>query len=146
MSIDWKSRQNAVCPNVHNSNNKSISDAVKQTFGDKGFDVAFECVGVEATMTDAVENIEKGGTIVIVGVFAEKPRIDVGLVQDRELKLIGTLMYKYEDYIEAVKLIESGKVITEPLYSKHFPLRSYNEAYKFIEENAEKTMKVFIDI
>ena len=76
--------------------------------GRHGFDVAFECVGVEPTITAAVANIQKGGTIVVVGVFGEKPRVDLGLVQDRELNLRGTLMYKREDYVRAVELIAAA--------------------------------------
>ena len=97
-------------------------------------------------MTEVIETIQKGGNIVVVGVFAEKPRIDLGFVQDRELNLIGTLMYKYQDYEKAVELIDSGRVKTEPLYSKHFPFSEYSEAYDFIDAQRDKTMKVFIDL
>jgi L-iditol 2-dehydrogenase/threonine 3-dehydrogenase len=115
-------------------------------FGENGFDVAFECVGIEATMTEVIETIQKGGTIVVVGVFAEEPRINLGFVQDRELNLIGTLMYQYRDYEKAVEFIDTGKVKTEPLYSKHFPFSSYADAYDFIDAQRDKSMKVFIDL
>jgi len=136
------------CGIKHTSNPKeeSLKEASEKAFGSSGIDVAFECVGIEATMTEVIETIQKGGTIVVVGVFAEKPRVDLGFVQDRELNLIGTLMYKYEDYENAVKLIDNGKVKTEPLYSKHFPFSAYSEAYDFIDTQKDKTMKVFIDL
>jgi 2-desacetyl-2-hydroxyethyl bacteriochlorophyllide A dehydrogenase len=130
--------------NIFNSKNKNLKDEVNKFFGEKGFDVAFECVGIEATMTDAIENIQKGGTIVVVGVFAVKPRINLGIVQDRELMLMGTLMYKYEDYVHSVEIIDSGKVLTEPLLSKHFPFNQYADAYRYIDQNCDNTMKVFI--
>ena len=136
------------CGIRHTSNPKDLSlkEAGEKAFGSSGFDIAFECAGIEATMTEVIETIQKGGTIVVVGVFSEKPRIDLGFVQDRELNLIGTLMYKYEDYENAVQLIDSGKVKTEPLYSKHFPFSAYSEAYEFIDAQKDKTMKVFIDL
>jgi L-iditol 2-dehydrogenase len=136
------------CGIVHKSNSEveTVKVATKRVFGEKGFDIAFECVGIEKTMTDAIENIQKGGAIVVVGVFAEKPRIDLGLVQDRELRLIGTLMYKYEDYIKAVDLIHTQKVKTEPLFSKHFAFSEYTKAYNFIDQQRDKSMKVFIDL
>ena len=87
------------------SGEESVPDAARRILGPQGFDVAFECVGVEPTITAAVANIQKGGTIIVVGVFGEKPRVDLGLVQDRELNLRGTLMYKREDYVRAVELI-----------------------------------------
>lgn len=129
-----------------NAAEESLADAAGRIFGQDGFDVVFECVGVEDTMTAAIENIQKGGTIVVVGVFGEKPRMDMGLVQDRELNLHGTLMYQRPDYERAVELIDSGAVVTDPLFSKHFSMDEYLEAYRFIDTQRDKTMKVFIDV
>jgi 2-desacetyl-2-hydroxyethyl bacteriochlorophyllide A dehydrogenase len=129
-----------------NPNSVSLKEGSAKIFGESGFDIAFECVGVDATMKDAIENVQKGGTVVVVGVFGEKARIDLGLVQDRELSLVGTLMYKYEDYLKAVELIDAGDIITEPLFSKHFDFGKFADAYAFIDEQRDKTMKVFIDL
>ncbi len=138
--------RNCGLTNTFNPNNESLTDANQRVFGDKGFDVALEAVGVEETMNSAIENIEKGGLIVVVGVFAENPRINLGFVQDRELKLVGTLMYKHEDYEEAVKLIHSGKIQTNPLETNHFPFEKYLDAYQFIDQQRDRSMKVFIDL
>lgn len=132
--------------NTSNAREESLADAARRVFGADGFDVALECVGVEPTMTAAIANIQKGGTIVVVGVFGEKPRIDMGLVQDRELNLHGTLMYQKRDYERAVELIASGAIKTEPLMSIHFSIDDYLEAYRYIETQGDKTMKVFIDV
>ncbi len=129
-----------------NAGEENLADAAGRIFGSAGFDVVLECVGVEPTMTAAIENIQKGGTIVVVGVFGEKPRVDMGLVQDRELNLHGTLMYQRPDYERAVELIDTGAIITDPLISKHFPVDDYLEAYRFIDTQRDKTMKVFIDV
>jgi len=129
-----------------NPTQESLKEASLRVFGATGFNVALECVGVEATMKDAIETIAKGGTIVVVGVFGDKPRVDLGLVQNNELNLVGTLMYKKEDYLRAVELIGSGAVQTIPLMSRHYSMDAYLEAYKFIDQARDKTMKVFIDI
>jgi len=129
-----------------NAREESLTEGSQRVFGADGFDIALEVVGVEPTITQIIANIEKGGTIVIVGVFAEKPRVDLGLVQDRELNIHGTLMYKQEDYLRAVELVEAGEVKLEPLMSKHFAFEDYLQAYRFIEEQGDKAMKVFIDV
>ncbi len=129
-----------------NAGKEDLATASKLAFGSAGFDIAFECVGVEDTMTAAIENIQKGGTIIVVGVFAERPRVNLGLVQDRELNLRGTLMYQRADYERAVELINSEKVMTSPLFSKHFTFDEYSAAYEFIEAQADKSMKIFIDV
>jgi 2-desacetyl-2-hydroxyethyl bacteriochlorophyllide A dehydrogenase len=131
---------------VSNAAEETLDEAVKRVFRSDGFDVAFECVGAEDTIESAIECIGKGGVIVVVGVFGQKPRIDLGLLQDRELSLIGTLMYKREDYEEAIKLIAQGKIMTAPLESEHFPFGQYSAAYSFIDKQGEQCMKVFIDL
>jgi len=132
--------------NTFNPQRESLTEAKQRCFGDQGFSAALEAVGIEDTMNSAIENIEKGGVIVVVGVFPENAKVNLGYVQDRELTLIGTLMYKHEDYEKAVELLDSGKIITEPLESKHFPFESYLDAYKFIDEQGDRSMKVFIDL
>jgi len=132
--------------NTSNAGKESLTQASNRIFGAEGFDIAFEAAGAEATMTAAVDAIQKGGTIVVVGVFAEKPHIDMSVVGDRELSLIGTLMYKHEDYTKAVELISEGSVITAPLVTKHFAFEQYPEAYKFIDEQADMSLKVMIDM
>ncbi|MFQ6038327.1 MAG: zinc-binding dehydrogenase, partial [Candidatus Aminicenantales bacterium] len=96
-----------------NPGKETLEVAVRRVFGAEGFDVGIEAVGVEETMNALIESIEKGGRIVVVGVFPESPRINLGFVQDRELRLVGTLMYRHEDYEEAVRLIASGKIRTQ---------------------------------
>jgi L-iditol 2-dehydrogenase len=132
--------------NTSNPSREGLKAAAHRVFGAQGFDLAFECVGVEATLTAATENLAKGGTLVVVGVFGERPRMDMGLVQDRELKVLGTLMYQRPDYELAVAWIASGDIVTEPLMSEHFPMDRYLDAYRHLDEKRDQTMKVFIDV
>lgn len=129
-----------------NATKEKLVDAANRVFGDEGFDVAFEAAGVEETMAQVIPSIQKGGTIVVVGVFGDVPRVDLSTAGDHELSLIGTLMYKHEDYEKAVEFIAKVAVNTKPLITKHFPFENYNEAYKFIDEQGDRTMKVMIDL
>jgi len=131
---------------VSNAAAESLAQASARTFGTKGFDVAFECAGVEAALDEAVSAIAKGGTIVAVGVYGDRPLVNMGFVQDRELNIIGTLMYQYGDFVKAVRLMKSGAVVTAPLDSNHFPFEQYPAAYAFIDAQADRSMKVFIDL
>ena len=129
-----------------NIREERLEDAARRLLGGRGFDVAFEAAGSEAALDDALRNVRKSGRIVAVGVFEEKPRVDVSLLGDRELTLKGTLMYKHEDYQQAVDWIASGAIRTEPLITCHFPFDRYAEAYRFIEEQAHQTLKVMVDV
>lgn len=125
---------------------ESVPEAIRRTFGGEGFGLAFECAGVEATINTAIETLGKGGTVIVVAVFGEKPRIDIGLIQDHELNVLGTLMYQRADYEQAIELIRSEKIRTGPLISDHVPFAEYPSAYERIEQARDKVMKVFIDL
>jgi threonine dehydrogenase-like Zn-dependent dehydrogenase len=55
-------------------------------------------------------------------------------------------MYQQNDYEQAVKWIADGSIITEPLVTRHFPFEKYEDAYRYIEEQGETTLKVVIDL
>ncbi len=126
------------------ANSESLVDAVAKHFGPDKADLSLECIGAEPTMTQAILAARKGSTSVVVGVFGKKPLVDLGLVQDRELSLVGTLMYKAEDYVDAVALAATGKMALDRLVTDRYKFDDYIEAYRYIEKAGDKAMKVMI--
>lgn len=129
-----------------NTQAEDLASALRRHLGPDGADLILECVGVEATITQAVSNARKGTTIVIVGVFGQKPVVDLGLVQDRELRLVGTLMYQKADYKQAIELAASGALALDELVTHRFPFADYLAAYQTIEAAQGNIMKVMITL
>jgi len=125
---------------------ESLHEAAGCVFGEAGFDLAFECAGSEATVSAALEHINKGGTIVQVALYPQPPRAGLSLLSEHEKSLIGSMMYKREDYAGAIELIATGQVITEPLISRHFAFDDYPSAYDCIDRERDNVMKVMIDL
>jgi L-iditol 2-dehydrogenase len=121
-----------------------LAAAVKEHFGDAKADLILECVGSPQTISQAVAVARKGTDIIVVGVFGDKPVVDMGTVQDRELRLIGTLMYQEPDWKKAIDLVEAVKIRLAPLITDHFEFADYKKAYEYIEANRERAMKVMI--
>jgi L-iditol 2-dehydrogenase len=140
-----KARQCGVDLTV-NTTHQDLGEAILNNFGPDKADLILECVGVQDTITQAVSNARKGSTIVVVGVFGKKPEVDLGLVQDRELSLIGTLMYQKCDYERAIELVASGKLCLGPMITHRFAFQDYLQAYETIEELKGESMKVMIDL
>ncbi len=143
---DWRLDMAKRCgiPLQANPSKVELGTAVVQAFGPDKADLIMECVGGQRTVESAVAVARKGSDIVIVGVYGDKPTVDMGVVQDRELRLTGTLMYREPDWKTAIKLIESGKVNLAPLVTDRFKFADYLKAYEHIEANKEKSMKVMI--
>jgi len=111
-----------------------FAEGIKEFFGGSGFQIGFEAAGVQPSLDALMANVEKGGDIIILGVYSENPTVNMYYLGEHELNVFGSMMYRREDYQEAVKMIDSGKIKTAPLVSKHFNFESYLEAYHFIEE------------
>ena len=132
---------------VVNVGKTKLADFCKATFGsERAFDVAAECVGIAPTIRDGLFALKKGGTMLIVGVFPHEVPVNMGLVQDRELKLVGSLMYRMEDFVEARDLIASGRVSITPLISARYPLSEIALAMETIDRERDKNIKTMIHI
>lgn len=132
--------------NTVNLSKEKFQDAIKRVFGDEGFQVGFEAAGAQSAVTDLVAGVENGGTIIIVGVFEENPVVNMGFLGEHELSVLGSLMYLHDDYEEAVKLIAEKKIKTQPLITSRFPFNQYLDAYKFIDKQPDKSVKVMINV
>jgi len=124
-----------------------LTDFFVEEFGKPNpIDLAMECVGAEATLLQAIESATEGGQIVIVGVPPTDPKIRLSWVQDRELELLGTLMYTQCDFEEARDLIATGRVQTEPLITARYPLERVGEALHEVLTHPENNVKTLITI
>jgi L-iditol 2-dehydrogenase len=129
-----------------NTAKDDLDQAILTHFGPDRADLILECVGAQETITQAVNYARKGTTIVVVGVFGKKPLVDLGLVQDYELNLAGTLMYQNADYEVAIDLVASGKMCLDNLITHRFKFDQYLDAYHAIEESNGAYMKVMIEL
>jgi len=145
---DYKLQKARQCGFTHTANPRrdDLGPAILASFGPDKADLILECVGVPDTITQAVSLARKGSTIVVVGVFGKKPEVDLGLVQDRELSLVGTLMYQKRDYEKAIQLVAQGALRLNPMITHHFPFHQYLAAYETIESAKGDIMKVMIDL
>jgi len=124
----------------------SIKDGIHAYFGNEGFQVGFEAAGVQASLDVLMQYVEKVGEVIILGVYSKNPTVNMYYLGEHELNVFGSMMYHHEDYEAAVNMISSGMIITDPLYTISFPFEKYLEAYKYIKERGDRSMKVMIDL
>lgn len=129
-----------------NTRSKDLAEAMVEYFGHDKADVIFDCAGNNITMNQAIRSARKGSTIILVAVFADMGNVDLAKLNDSELDLNTSMMYRHEDYVKAIDLVNEGKIHLKPLMSKVFPFSQYKQAYEYIEENREKTMKILVNV
>ncbi len=123
-----------------------FKEGLQSYFGDEGFQVGFEAAGVQASLEVLMQYVEKGGEVIILGVYSQNPVVNMYYLGEHELNVLGSMMYRHEDYLAAVKMIASGKIKIDPLLTKKFPFEKYTDAYRFIEQKGDQAMKVMIDM
>lgn len=128
-----------------NTSRQVLGEAAAAVFGEEGFDLAFEAAGAEGSLSAAVKAIEKGGQVLIVGVYGRPPIVDMSVVGEHEIVLAGSMMYWREDWEAAVQLLSSS-VTVAPLVSRHVSFIEWPEAYRYIDANGPVTMKVMVDL
>lgn len=133
-------------PYAFNTGRIPLKDAVEQAFGSEGADIFFECIGVGSVVNDAIGCSKKGIDIIIVGVYGYMPEINMAFIQDRELRVIGSLMYVEKDFQDTIDYMASGKINMKPLISKVFKFDQYPEAFRHIEQNKDKSVKILIEM
>ena len=129
-----------------NTRNADFNQVLLDTFGPDKADVIYDCAGNDITMNQAIRCARKGSAIILVAVFAKMANVDLAVLNDSELDLNTSMMYRHEDYVDALRLVGEGKIQLKPLMSRHFPFEQWLDAYRYIDDNREKTMKVIVDV
>ncbi len=129
-----------------NTRHTAFGKVMLEAFGPDKADLIYDCAGNDITMDQAIQNARKGSTIILVAVYAGLAHCDLAKLNDSELNLNTTMMYRHEDYVDAIRLVSEGKIKLAPLMSRHFPFTDYAAAYEYIDANQETTMKVLVDV
>lgn len=129
-----------------NTRNVEFNTALLQAFGPDKADILYDCAGTDVTMNQAIRNVRKGSTIILVAVFAGMASIDLAVANDHELDINSTMMYRHEDYLKAIELVSERKVRLSPLVTARFAFKDYLKAYEHIDAHREETMKVIINV
>lgn len=131
-------------PNTANTRTETLANAADKLFGEDGFSMALEAAGAPQAIAGLVPSINKGGTIMIVGVYGDKPAVDLARVGEHELDIKGSMMYWTDDWIEARRLLEKG-IVLKPLIDGVYPLEKWADAYAEIDSNQQNIMKLMVD-
>lgn len=107
-------------------------------------DVVFDCVSRESTVALAIEVLDKGGQLMIIGVPAGRTPIDLDLVQDRELTIRGNLMYVREDVQRAIELLQAKTFDLDDIVTARFDLEQAAAAFRASDD--PEHVKVLVTI
>lgn len=126
-----------------NADEVNVQEAVLNLTEMRGADVAFEVVGIGATLQSAIACLKKGGALTMVGNL--KPTVDFPLqsVVTRQISLYGSCASAGE-YPECLDLIASGKVDVDSFISAVAPLEEGADWFNRLYAGEAGLMKVIL--
>jgi len=85
-------------------------EASRTLFGQHGVDTIIDCVGVQPTREQAMQLVNPGGTVVMVGLGQDLTKLPLNHLVRQEVAIIGSYTYSDEDFGQAVSLLTNGKI------------------------------------
>lgn len=119
----------------------SLEEHLARSFGDDAPDVWIESSGSVQALSSASESARAGGTVVVVGLYAEEMTFSPTAAVRRELSLLFSYSCNYADYEATVNLLTSGAVDPGPLLST-YPLTDAPEAFEAV--SGGRTVKAIL--
>ena len=110
--------------------------AVKALTDGRGVDVAVDAVGHPDALDTAIRLARKGGTVSVIGVYAERQQVHMGLVWIKNLSFVSGRANVIAHLDPVLALMQSGRIDISPLVSREMPLSNAADAYAAYAERS----------
>lgn len=97
-------------------------------------DIVFECVGVPGTLQQAIDLVQVGGQVVVVGVYGGEDRVSPASGIMREATVRFVLGYTREDFSDALAALGDGSIDPSPMVSAVISLEELPQAFADLAE------------
>jgi (R,R)-butanediol dehydrogenase/meso-butanediol dehydrogenase/diacetyl reductase len=121
-----------------------LAGRVNAVVGASGADVVFECAGVPATVSEAVNLVRRGGIVSLVGVPNRPSEIHAAQWLIKEVRLAASLAYLREEFDIAQALVQDGRLRCAPLHTSTVNLAGLADAFARLA-SAPEEVKVLVD-
>jgi threonine dehydrogenase-like Zn-dependent dehydrogenase len=109
-----------------------------------GVDKAYEAVGMEMTLRQALESLRKGGTATLLGLFEVSPAyLPVNLFVQKEISLLGSQGYNW-DFQDALVLLDQRRLDLKPLITHRVRLEDLQSGFEILLDPAGQAVKVVV--
>jgi L-iditol 2-dehydrogenase len=120
-----------------------VAKAVAEATEGRGADVAFEAVGITATVQTAIGAVRRGATVTLVGNLSPLVEVPLQAVVTRQLRLQGSCSIAGE-YPAALAMIERGTVDVDAMRSAVAPLAEGAAWFDRLYKKERGLMKVIL--
>ncbi|MCT2344557.1 2,3-butanediol dehydrogenase [Niallia taxi] len=108
-----------------------------------GVSVAYECAGVQPTMTNAVASVKQGGQVMAIAVFGNPVAIDMGQLLYKGANVTSRLAYRHV-FPEVIDMISTGRLDVKGVITKKINLEDIVESGFEALINDKKQAKILV--
>ena len=120
--------------------------AGRELTGKSGFDVVYECVGIQPSLNTACDLLRKAGILVQMGVYEEMPKFNMNIFQEGERTLLTSQAYA-DEMREVLALMEKQTIPVEKLITAAITLEAIVEdGFEELLRNPSKHVKIAVEI
>jgi (R,R)-butanediol dehydrogenase/meso-butanediol dehydrogenase/diacetyl reductase len=87
-----------------------LAARIQERTGGLGAALVFEAAGTASSLLTAVDAARKGGKVVLLGVHHEAVALDWRRVLMNEQQIIGSIIYRRDDFAEAIEVLGAGPI------------------------------------
>lgn len=106
------------------------------------YDIVYDCTGHPAVAPEVLGWAVTGGTIVDVGMYPGPVTVDLADLMRRELRIIGTCVYRPSDVLAAVGLVTANRIPVGELVTSVVSLADASRAFDLLSTGSQ--IKVLI--
>ena len=107
----------------------------------------FDCVGNEETISNSINFIKKGGTILLEGIHKGSITFPLFMLNSKEVTLKGSLGHDIDDILAAIDLFAKNKVDANDFISEVIPLKNIQKAFeRFLEPSGRNFVKKIVEL
>ena len=120
-----------------------LSKQIAELTGGNGVDVVVEAVGINTTVAAAIDNVRKGGSVVLVGNVTPEVTIHLQKVVSRQLRLQGSCA-SCGEYPRAIELMSEGLIQVKPLITAFAPLEDGPRWFERLYKGEPNLLKIVL--
>lgn len=121
---------------VINTSTDNLFEAVRELTGGEMCDVVIDNIGIKTSIDDALHLVCPGGKVIVSGYNDPAFEANYQNIMKFEKEIIGMRGMTRTDLVEAIELVEAGKVI--PYVYKKIPFTQINEGLEMLRTNTAK--------
>ncbi len=128
-----------------NPKKQSLKELVYEATDNEGADVLFECSGSEPAALEMTDIVRVRGKICMTSVHKAPHAVDLRAINFKEITLVGTRVYTYDEFGQAVRFVEKIAPQLEKVVSHIVPLSEADKVFDMIADPDCGTCKVVVD-